>query len=55
VALALAWRHSPYVWVAVALALMLVPPRSHVTYATYLVIGLLGGAKDRIGAIATDA
>jgi len=54
-ALVLAWRRSPYVWVATALAVMLVPPRSHITYATYLVIGLLGGARDRIGSDRADA
>jgi Glycosyltransferase family 87 len=47
-ALVLAWRRSPYVWVATALAVMLVPPRSHITYATFLVIGLLNGPLDRI-------
>jgi hypothetical protein len=54
-ALVLAWRRSPYVWVATALAVMLVPPRSHITYATYLVIGLLGGAHDRINPDRADA
>lgn len=54
VAVVLAWRRSPYVWVATALAVMLVPPRSHITYATYLVIGLLGGPSDRIGSGGTD-
>lgn len=48
VALVLAWRRSPYVWVAAAVAVMLAGPRTHVTYATYLVVGLLGGATDRI-------
>ena len=48
VALVLAWRRSPYIWVAAAIAVMLAGPRSHVTYATYLVVGLLGGAADRI-------
>jgi hypothetical protein len=47
-ALLLAVRRSPYVWVAVALAVMLLPPRTHVTYATFLAIGLLGGRLDRI-------
>ena len=47
-ALVLAWRRSPYIWVAAALAVMLAGPRTHVTYATYLVVGLLGGAADRI-------
>jgi hypothetical protein len=48
VALVLAVRRSPYVWVAAALAVMLLPPRTHVTYATFLVVGLLGGLADRI-------
>jgi Glycosyltransferase family 87 len=47
VALLLAWRRSPYVWVAAALAVMLVPPRTHVTYATFLVVGMLGGVRDQ--------
>jgi hypothetical protein len=49
-ALVLAVRRSPYVWVAAALAVMLFPPRTHVTYATFLVVGLLGGLRDRIDA-----
>lgn len=48
VALVLAWRRSPYAWVAAAVAVMLAGPRTHVTYATYLVVGLLGGTADRI-------
>jgi hypothetical protein len=48
VALVLAWRRSPYIWVATAVAVMLAGPRTHVTYATYLVVGLLGGSADRI-------
>jgi hypothetical protein len=47
-AVVLALRRSPYVWVATAIAVGLLAPRSHVTYATYLVIGLLGGAQDRM-------
>jgi hypothetical protein len=47
-ALYLAWRRSDWVWAAVAVAVMLVAPRSHVTYATYLAVGLLNGAADRI-------
>ncbi|MEP7040303.1 MAG: glycosyltransferase 87 family protein [Chloroflexota bacterium] len=47
-ALVLAWRRSPYIWVAASVAVMLAGPRTHVTYATYLVVGLLGGAADRI-------
>jgi hypothetical protein len=49
IALYLAWIRSDWVWPAVAVAVMLVAPRSHVTYATYLVVGLLGGTADRIG------
>jgi hypothetical protein len=49
-AVVLAVRRSPYVWVAAALAVMLLPPRTHVTYATFLVVGLLGGMRDRIDA-----
>ncbi len=48
VAAFLAWRRSPWVWVAIAVAAMALAPRSHVTYATFLVIGLLGGERDRI-------
>jgi hypothetical protein len=47
-AFVLALRRSPYVWIAAALAVMLLPPRTHVTYATFLVVGLLGGLRDRI-------
>lgn len=47
-ALVLAWRRSPYIWVAAAVAVMLAGPRTHVTYATYLVVGLLGATRDRI-------
>jgi hypothetical protein len=49
VAAALAIRRLEWVWPAIALAVMLATPRSHVTYATYLVVGLLMGARDRIG------
>ncbi|HEX3219895.1 MAG TPA: glycosyltransferase 87 family protein [Candidatus Limnocylindria bacterium] len=49
VALYLAWIRSDWVWPAAAVAVMLVAPRSHVTYATYLAVGLLNGASDRIG------
>jgi len=55
VALLLAWRRSRYVWVATAVAAMLLPPRSHITYATYLVIGILGGKRDEAGLRGTDA
>lgn len=48
VAVVLAMRRSPYTWVAAAVAVMLVGPRTHVTYTTYLVVGLLGGTADRI-------
>jgi hypothetical protein len=41
-------RGSPYVWVATAVAVGLLAPRTHETYATYLAIGLLNGARDRI-------
>ena len=44
----LAWRRSEWVWAAIAVAVMLAAPRSHVTYATFLVVGLLDGARDRI-------
>jgi hypothetical protein len=47
VALVLAVRRSPYVWVAAAVAVMLLPPRTHVTYATFLVVGLLDSVRDR--------
>ena len=47
-AVVLAVRRSPYVWVAAALAVMLLAPRTHVTYTTYLVVGLLNGGRDRI-------
>jgi len=49
VAFLAAVRGSRYVWVASAVAVMLLAPRSHVTYATYLVVGLLNGSHDRIG------
>ena len=48
IAVWLALRRSPYVWVATAVAVGLLAPRTHETYATYLVIGLLNGARDRI-------
>ena len=49
VAAVLAWRRSPYTWVAAAVAVMVVAPRTHVTYATYLLVGLIGGNADRLG------
>jgi hypothetical protein len=52
-AIGLAIRRSRYTWVAAAVAVMLVAPRTHVTYATYLLVGVLGGEADRIRA--TDA
>jgi hypothetical protein len=48
VAAYLAWRRSPWLWPAIAVAAMALAPRSHVTYATFLVIGLLGGERDRV-------
>ena len=54
VALLLAVRRSRYIWVAAAVAVMLAGPRTHVTYATYLVVGLLGGPADRPGQTADD-
>lgn len=50
-ALLLAWRRSDWVWPAIAIAAMLVAPRSHITYTTFLAIGLLAGARDRIDAV----
>ena len=44
----LAWRRSDWVWVATSVAVALCAPRAHVTYATFLAVGLLGGARDRI-------
>ncbi len=44
----LAWRRSEWVWVATSVAVALVAPRAHPTYATFLVVGLLTGARDRI-------
>ena len=52
IAVGLAWRRSRYIWVAAAIAVILLAPRSHVTYATYLVIGLLGGRADPMGSAA---
>ena len=47
-ALVLAWRRSEWLWPAIAAAVMLAAPRSHVTYATFLVVGLLHGSRDWI-------
>jgi hypothetical protein len=44
----LAWRQSDWVWVATSVAVALCAPRAHVTYATFLAVGLLDGARDRI-------
>ena len=44
----LAWRRSDWVWVAASVAVALAAPRTHATYATFLVVGLLVGAQDRI-------
>lgn len=44
----LAWRRSPFLWVAISVAVMLVAPRAHPTYATFLVVGLLAGGRDLI-------
>ncbi len=48
VAACLAWRRSEWVWVAASVAVALCAPRAHVTYATFLAVGLLDGARDRI-------
>lgn len=48
-AVVLAWRRSDWVWPAIAVAAMLLAPRSHVTYTTFLAVGLLNDARDRIG------
>jgi hypothetical protein len=44
----LAWQRSPWVWVAASVAVALCAPRAHVTYATFLAVGLLDQARDRI-------
>jgi hypothetical protein len=44
----LAWRRSDWLWVAVSIAVALCAPRAHVTYATFLAVGLLDQARDRI-------
>ena len=44
----LAWRRSDWMWVATSVAVALCAPRAHPTYATFLVVGLLGGARDLI-------
>jgi hypothetical protein len=43
-----AWRQSDWVWVAASVAVALCAPRAHATYATFLAVGLLDGARDRI-------
>jgi hypothetical protein len=52
-ALVLAWRRSAWVWPAIAIAVIAITPRSHITYATYLVIGLINGQRDRITSVET--
>ena len=47
----LAIRRSEWLWPAIAAAVMLAAPRSHITYATFLVVGLLMGARDRISQV----
>jgi len=44
----LAWQRSEWVWVATAVAVALLAPRAHPTYATFLVVGLLAGTRDRV-------
>jgi hypothetical protein len=44
----LAWRRSDWVWVAASVAVALCAPRAHPTYATFLAVGLLDQARDRI-------
>jgi alpha-1,2-mannosyltransferase len=51
----LAWRRSDWVWVAASVAVALCAPRAHVTYATFLAVGLLDQARDRIGRRTLDA
>jgi Glycosyltransferase family 87 len=46
VAIVLAWRRSRYVWVATAVAAMLIPPKTYVTYATFLAVAVLGDIRD---------
>lgn len=51
----LAIRRSEYVWVASAVAVMLLAPRSHVTYTTYLVVAILNGGISPIRGRAAQA
>lgn len=44
----LAWLRSDWVWVAASVAVALCAPRAHPTYATFLAVGLLDQARDRI-------
>ena len=44
----LAWRRSDWVWVATSVAVALCTPRAHAPYATFLAVGLLDQARDRI-------
>lgn len=55
VAVVLAIRRSEYVWVASAVAVMFLAPRSHVTYATYLVVAILNGGVSPIRGRAAQA
>jgi peptidoglycan/LPS O-acetylase OafA/YrhL len=48
VALYLAWRRSEWLWPALAVAAIFIAPRSHITYTTFLAVGLLNGVRDRI-------
>lgn len=54
-AVMLAIRRSEYVWVAAAIAVILLAPRTHVTYTTYLVVALLNGSIDPIRGRAPQA
>jgi hypothetical protein len=42
-----AWQRSEWVWVAASVAVALCAPRAHVTYATFLAVGLLDRGRDR--------
>ena len=44
----LGWRRSDWVWVATSVAVALCAPRAHAPYATFLAVGLLDQARDRI-------
>lgn len=47
VAVVLAATRSRHVWLAAAVAVMLVAPRTHVTYATYLLVGVLAARSSQ--------